>query len=303
MTPATAVPGQSITLSGDGYTKNGSLAATTGLIMKAGTVTTTAAVNSAAISIDTTGSWSYSTIFPVLEETSGSGISNTIVFTATDSGDLVGVSGTAFKRTTKAVTLSPSTVNPGESLTVTVAGFTVDSDTSDTTGATFTVTLGTASTGTGITLTGTSTFPIGADGTGVGTVTIPSTVSAATHYVKVEDNAATVGGSTADTNNSKIVSISVPKGAVSVTPAEASTGNTVTLTGSNFPPATTASALTIGGVNAMPTAGILTDAAGAFTALIEIPAATTGGSLSPGTQIISVKIGTITGISRGFSTP
>jgi len=303
VTPASAVPGQAITLSGDGYTKSGTIAADA-LTMKAGTVTTTASVNAAgAITIDNTGSWSYTTIFPILEATSGSGVSNTIVFTATDSGSLVGVSDTSFKRTTKAVTLNPTTVNPGESLTVTVAGFTVDSDTTDTNTAQFTVTLGTAATGVGITLTGTSAFPIGSDGTGVGTVTIPATVTATTHYVKVIDNALTVGGSTATVNNSKIVKITVPKGSVTVSPISASTGSTVTLTGSNFPPATTASALTIGGANAMPAAGILTDADGGFTVLVEVPAAAAGGSLSPGTQIISAKVGEITGSTTDFSTP
>jgi len=302
VTPSTAVPGQAITLSGDGYTKSGTIAADA-LTMKAGTVATTASVNSAAITIDNTGSWSYTTIFPILEATSGSGVSNTIVFTATDSGSLVGESDSSFARTTKSVTLSPTTVNPGESLTVTVAGFTVDSDTTDTDSAEFTVTLGTATTGTGITLTGTSSFPIGSDGTGVGTVTIPATVTAVDHYVKVIDNAATVGGSTATDNNSKIVKITVPKGVVTVDPVSAPTGSSVTLTGTNFPPATTASALTIGGANAMPAAGILTDADGGFTVLVEVPAAAAGGSLSPGTQIISAKVGEITGSTTDFSTP
>jgi hypothetical protein len=305
VTPASAVPGQAITLSGDGYTKNGTLAADTGLVMKAGTVETTAAVNSAEVSIDSTGSWSYSTIFPVLEETSGKGVSNTIVFTATDSGALVGVSDTSFKRTTKAVTLSPTTINPGEALTVTVAGFTVDSISTDTTGAQFTVTMrtGTGTTGDAITLTGTSTFPIGSDGTGVGTVTIPTTVTAGTRYVTVTDNAATIGGSTVDNNNTKEVSVTVPKGVITVSPASVSTGNTITITGSAFPPSTTASTMTIGGADAMPSGGIISDADGAFTAIIEVPAASTGGSLSPGTQIVSVKVGTITGSSTEFSTP
>jgi len=271
--------------------------------MKAGTVATQAAVNVGdEITIDNTGSWSYSTIFPILEITSGSGVSNTIVFTATDSQSLVGKS-TGFTRTTKAVTLSPATVSPGESLTVTVAGFTADSNTADTNGAKFTVTLGTTSSGTGTTLTGTSVFPITADGTGVGTITIPATMSAGTRYIKVTDNALTVGGSTATTNNSKIVSISIPKGGVTITPASASTGNTVTLVGSAFPPATTASAMTIGGVSAMPTGGILTDAAGGFTVLVEVPAAAAGGSLSPGTQIVSVTVGEVVGSSTEFSTP
>jgi hypothetical protein len=304
--PATAVPGQSITITGDGFTKNGTIAATTGLTMKAGTVSTTAVVNTAAITIDSTGSFSYATRMPVDEATSGHGKSSTIVFTATD-GTLVGVSDTAFARTAKAITLSPTTITPGGALTVTVAGFTVDNGSEANKDAQFTVTLGTTNGGSEVTLTGTSSFPIGADGTGTGTVTVPTTVNAATHYVTVTDNASTVNddGSpdTATTNNSKTVSITVPKGAVTVSPASVSTGNTVTLTGSNFPPNTTASTLTIGGANAMPSAGILTDADGGFVQVVEVPAATTGGSLAPGTQIISAKVGNITGSSTDFTTP
>ena len=302
VTPASAVPGQSITLSGDGYGKNGTIAATTGIVMKAGTVATTAPVNTAAISIDSTGSWSYATTMPTLKATSGNGISGTIVFTATD-GTLIGESDTAFKRTAKAVTLSPTTISPGEALTVTVAGFSVDNGSVASVDAEFTVTLGTTSGGSQITLTGTSTFPIGSDGTGTGTVTVPTTVTPLTHYVTVTDNAAAIAGDNADSNNAKTVSIVVPKGSITVSPASVSTGNTLTLTGSAFPPATTASVLTIGGANAMPTAGIVTDAAGAFSAVVEVPAATSGGSLSPGTQIVTVTIGTVTGSSTEFSTP
>jgi hypothetical protein len=301
VSPASAVPGQSIVLSGSGYSKSGTIAATTGLIMKAGTVVTTAPVNTAAISIDSTGSWTYATTMPTLAATSGNGISSTIVFTATD-GTLVGVSDTSFKRTAKAVTLSPTTISPGEALTVTVAGFTADNGSQTAYDANFTVTLGTTSGGSEVTLTGTSTFPIGADGTGTGTVTVPTTVSAVTHYVTVTDNAGEVSADSSS-NNTKTVSITVPKGAVTVSPTSVSTGNTVTLTGSAFPPATTASVLTIGGANAMPSGGIVTDANGAFTQLVEVPAATTGGSLSPGTQIVSITVGTITGSSTTFSTP
>jgi hypothetical protein len=53
----------------------------------------------------------------------------------------------------------------------------------------------------------------------------------------------------------------------------------------------------------MPSGGIITDTAGGFTAIVEIPAATAGGSLSPGTQIISATVGQITGSSTTFSTP
>ena len=130
-----------------------------------------------------------------------------------------------------------------------------------------------------------------------------TTITAGSYYLTVTDNAAEIGGSTAIANNTYTVSIWVPKGAITVSLASASTGDTVTLAGSNFPPNTTASTLTIDGSNAMPPGGIVTDSDGRFAEVIEIPAATTGGSLSPGTQIISVKIGTITGIDGGFSTP
>jgi hypothetical protein len=300
VSPASAVPGQAIVLSGDGYGKGGEIGAG-GLTMKAGTVVTTASVNAAAISIDSTGTWTYATTFPTLADTSGNGISSTIVFTATD-GTLVGVSDTSFKRTAKAVTLSPTTISPGEALTVTVAGFTADNGTQTAFDANFTVTLGTTSGASDVTLTGTSTFPIGADGTGTGTVTVPSTVNPVKHYVTVTDNAGEVSADSSS-NNTKTVSITVPKGTITVTPEKVSTGNTVTITGSAFPPSTTASVLTIGGANAIPTGGIVTDAAGTFTALIEVPAATNGGSLSPGTQIVSVTVGTVTGSSTTFSTP
>jgi hypothetical protein len=242
---------------------------------------------------------------PSLEAFAGQS-SNKVVFTAEDTAGLIGVSDTSFARTAKAVTLSPTTISPGGALTITVVGFTVDTGEVSAYNAEFTVTMGTTNGGSDITLTGTSVFPIGADGSGTGTVTVPTTVTAGTRYITVTDNA---GDLTADTSTdatgtrTKTVSVSVPKGTITVDPVEAPTGSTVTLTGSNFPPATTASTLTVGGASAMPTGGILTDASGGFTAIVEIPAATAGGSLSPGTQIVSATVGQITGSSTTFSTP
>ena len=310
VTPATAAPGQAITISGTGFTKSGTLAASTGLTMKAGSVTTTAAVNSASISIDTLGAWNYATTMPTLAAVACSACSATIVFTATDSGGLVGVSDSAFARTARSVTLSPTTISPGGALTVTAAGFAVDTST---TGAKFTVSMTDASGGgTATTLVGTYIFPLGADGTGVGTVTLPTTTGAGTYYITVTDNAGTIHLTTAlvtsgqginTLNNSKEVSVVVPKGVLTITPLSASTGELVTLVGENFPPNTTATTLTIGTATAMPAAGILTDASGGFTAIVEVPAATAGGSLSPGSQIVLAKVGEITGTTTDFSAP
>jgi hypothetical protein len=307
VTPATAAPGQAITISGTGFTKSDSIAIGA-LTMKAGSVTTTAAVNAAAISIDTLGAWNYATTMPTLNATSCSSCSATIVFTATDTtGGLVGVSDTAFSRTLRSVTLSPTTISPGGALTVTAAGFAVDTAS---TGATFTVSVGTTTTGGAVTLVGTYIFPLGADGTGVGTVTLPTTVGAGTLYVTATDNAATIHATTtlapqgANTaNNSKQVKITVPKGVLTIDPLSASTGELVTLTGENFPPNTTATTLTVGTATAMPAAGILTDASGGFTTTVEVPAATAGGSLAPGTHIVLAKIGEITGTTTEFNAP
>jgi hypothetical protein len=306
VTPNDAAPGQAITISGTGFGASKVISAGN-LTMQAGTVTTLATVNAADISIDTLGAWDYATTMPTLEAVACSACSSTIVFTATDTtaassgGPYVGESGTDFTRTARGITVSPSSVSPGGALTVSVTGFAV-SPTS--TGATFDVAIS------GMTLVGTTTFPIGSDGTGVGSVTIPTTVTAGTKTITVTDNApviytsALVGATGLNAEaNTKQIKVSVPKGTITMVPTSASTGSTITLSGSNFPPNTTAATLTIGAASAMPVGGILTDANGAFEQIVEVPAATAGGSLTPGTQIVSLLVGAIVGSSTAFSAP
>jgi len=309
VTPASAAPGQSITISGTGFGATKAIAVGD-LTMKAGTEAIQASVNrlsSSSITTDTAGAWDYATTMPTLNDVACSSCSSTIVFTATDSSNLVGVSDTAFTRTARSVTLSPATINPGGALTVTVAGFSVATNT---TAAEFTVTMGTATGLSDITLVGTSTFPIGADGTGVGTVTVPTNASAGTRYIRVTDNTAlihtlaltgAVAGGVNASNNTKDVTVKVPKGTITMDPLSASTGQFITLTGSSFPPNTTMSTLTIGTATAMPSGGILTDSAGAFSESIEVPAATAGGSLPPGTHIVTATVGQIIGSSTDFA--
>jgi len=309
VTPATAAPGQAITVSGTGFGTTGQTIAAGALTMTAGSVTTAASVNpSDIISIDNSGAWNYATTFPTLNATSCSSCAADVVFTATDNSatPLVGVSDTAFSRTLRTISVSPTTISPGGALTVTVGGFSVD-HLSSTTGATFSVQVSTA-TGSGYyTLVGTYTFPLGSDGTGVGTVTLPTTADNGTRYVTVTDNAGTIhltapqGANAA--NNSKQISIKIPKGTVSASPTAASTGQQVTLTGTGYPPNTSATILTFGTATAMPSGGITSDASGAFEAVIEVPAKTTGGSLNPGTSVIEVTIGSITGTTTTFSVP
>jgi hypothetical protein len=157
-----------------------------------------------------------------------------------------------------------------------------------------------------VALTGTVIFPIGSDGSGTGAFTIPINQTAKTLTITVTDNAAVlnVGTSTLASNNRVITaSLKVPSGTVTIEPAAASTGNSITITGSKFPPNTAGTTLTIGGSTAVPASGFKTDANGDFSVITEVPAASGGGSLTPGTKIVEVTIGTIDGSTTGFAVP
>jgi hypothetical protein len=75
----------------------------------------------------------------------------------------------------------------------------------------------------------------------------------------------------------------------------------VTISGSAFPPNSVGTALSFGGASAVPAGGFTTDSNGDFSVLVEVPAATNGGSLTPGTKILSVTIGQITGTTTAFA--
>jgi hypothetical protein len=70
-----------------------------------------------------------------------------------------------------------------------------------------------------------------------------------------------------------------------------------------FPPNSVGTALTFGGASAFPAGGFSTDSNGEFSVLVEVPPASGGGALTPGTKIISVTIGQITGTTTAFSIP
>ena len=301
VTPATASPGQSITISGTGFDKSSGIIE--GSTVNLGALTAvsnggTAYLNHAVdqdISIDATGAWSYATRMPTLEDFND-GTSTSVTISASD-GTVTG-SSSGFKRTARTVVLSPTTAGPGQSVTVSVTGMTVDNG-ENTTTATFTVS--------GLAFTGTATFPVGSDGSGTGVVTIPTGTAASTVTIVATDNADALNEVTvallSTTNRTASASLKIPNGTITVSPASASTGNIVTVVGSNFPPNTTGSVLTFGSANGIPSGGYLTDANGGFTVSTEIPAATAGGSLPPGSAIVLATVGSITGSTTAFSVP
>ena len=303
VTPATAAPGQSITISGTGFKKDSTFLADT---IVAKSANGSADINHTdAVSIDATGAFSFATTLPTLElfaDTSDTAIT----ITATDQDLVAGSSTTSFSKTSRTLTLSPTAAGPGTSVTVSVTGMTVDNGEVSGVNAEFTISAKDSS-DVDLKFAGTVTFPIGSDGSGSGTITVPTSADPKTYTFKATDNAIALnidpGKTAATSNRTATASFEVPTGTITVTPASASTGNTVTVTGVAFPPNTTGSALTFGGSSGVPVGGFLTDGDGNFSVITEVPAATTGGSLTPGTTIVEATIGTVTGNTTGFSIP
>ena len=289
VTPATAAIGQSITITGTGFTKNGTIAEVTG--------SGGASLNDADIRIDSAGNWSLTTRLDTLE-TSASRPSDSYTIRAADNADppIVGQStSSGFSRTPRTLTLSPSSAAPGDAITVSGTGMTVDTHES-------TITAKVTISSEEVVLSGTLEFPVGADGTFSGVVNVPATAVAGTVTFKATDNAAALNEN-AESNRTATATLTVPSGSVSVNPAAATTGQTVTVSGSSFPPNRTASVLTIDGANAIPAGGITTGADGSFSVEVQVPAMNIGGSLLPGAKIVRVTVGQITASTTGFAVP
>ena len=285
VSPNPAAIGQSITISGTGFKKDGTISTISGsgsANLKGGTIT-----------IDSAGAWSHTTTMDTIES-SASRTSDAYTVTATDSTSLVGTS-SGFKRTARTLTASKSTAAPGESLEVSVTGMTVNDD-ENTTTATFTMSISSG------TLAGTTSFPVGSDGSGSGTISIPLTATVGTLTLTATDNASDLNAD-ASANRTAQATVKVAAGTLVVDPASASTGKIVTVTGSGFPPNTTGSVLTFGGASGIPTGGFSADGSGAFSFTTEVPASSTGGSLTPGNKIVKATVGSISGTTTAFAVP
>jgi hypothetical protein len=288
VTPNPAAIGQSITISGTGFSAGGEIAASALTTGDSGVINA-----GSAITIDSGGAWSFAGRVPTINSLADN--SGTAITVSATDGTLTG-SSSGFNRTARTFTLDPATASAGVAVGVSGTGMTVDTNEISTVTAQVTITVSSGS------LIGTVIFPVNSDGTWSGTVTTPTTATVGTLTFTATDNADDLN---ADGDNNRVVTanLTVPAGTVTVTPASASTGSIVTVTGSNFPPTTTASVLTFGGASALPTGGITTDANGGFSVTTEVPAATTGGSLSPGAAIVSATVGSIAGTTTNFTVP
>jgi hypothetical protein len=293
--PNPAAIGQAITISGTGFKKSGtisSISGSGGADLQAGTT----------ITIDSAGAWSHSTTMDTLGASAGR-TSDAYTITATDNTLLVGAS-SGFKRTARTLTINETQAAPGVAVTVSVTGMTVDNGEVAAENASFTISAVQSSAN--LALAGTVNFPVSSDGSGTGTITVPLAATVATITFTATDNAlllnpvGALGKGLATANQTATANLSVKAGIISVEPASASTGKVVTVTGSNFPPNTTGTVLTFGTSSGIPAGGFKSDGIGAFSFTTEIPAASNGGSLTPGNKIVTATVGAITGTTTNF---
>ena len=309
VSPSTAVPGQAITVAGSGFTTSSSGGVRVSLALGEDDIT-----GENLIAVNTDGTFLYTGKVPFNEATGaagGSSASSSIKWTAAEAGDGGReATSSSFGIQKRAVTLSPSTANPGATVEVYGSGWGVRTYDDVTSQVTLTLSNDTdASFG---------PFPVSSTGEFQGAFTVPSNSQVSTITVKATDNN---GGKNVDKddddevlsvdqgktggfkdNQSASKKLSVPTGVVTVSPNNASTGTVITITGKGFPAQTNLSGLKFGRAVALPVPAPATDVQGNFTVTLTVPAAGQGGSLQPGAVVITATVGQISG-TTSFTIP
>jgi hypothetical protein len=257
--PATAIPGQSIIVSGTGFT----LASTAGGAGPNGVHQVTGAGNSTVIvagiplesphvtypiNLDSGGSLTATVIVPVTFATLSAG-PETVTITD-DRGITASATVTISGRT---LTLDPSTSNRGSTVTITGAGFPASNPNGP---GVYPVSLDYAGTSVGIT-TPDSNGAFSANIVVPITPLIPSTniVTAMVLYKPASSTA----------------THTVPSATLALVPAVGSPGAVIAVSGTNFPPFAPLTSITIGALPIMPSPALFTDSAGGFSVFILVP--------------------------------
>jgi hypothetical protein len=266
--PATGVIGTRVTISGTGFTPNGTIAA--GNIMFGGV-----AWNTAPVTIDSGGNFLVAlTLSGAVEGTPASpgpaASGGTYTVTVLDSG---GFSGAAnFTVPVASITLSTASSVVGSSVVVRGVGFPAN--------AVAIITYAGAPVGTGmVDSSGNFAAAISVPMSAV----IPSTNTVAAYAITANAVQVPPVGTPAQATHS------VPAAAVTLSAASGNPGGTITITGTGFPAYAVVSVLTIGGLPAMPSPAPATDGNGNVTANVIVPA------LPAGPAVVAVTVGTVTG--------
>jgi len=261
ISPATAVAGQTITASGSGFTASSNIASITvdgTAVAAAGLVSPT---TFAGITTDSSGNAVVSFKIPTTILTAGD-----FDVQLTDAAGRIGEATLTVPART--LTLDPATGKRGSTVTLTGTGY----------AATNSITISYKLSGaTAVAVSASATAD--SSGSWTGSVVVPSTANIPSTNT-ITATAATAGGS-------KTVDHAVPGATITIDPSSAKSGETVTLTGTDFPAFASVAQLDIGSIDARPSPAPSTDGDGNFSTTVLVP------GLTAGTQAVIVNIGNI----------
>ena len=274
--PASVVPNQAVTISGQGFTKQDSIPSTDGSGFFIGGVKVgVASINDGkVVRIDNSGNFVATVVLPVLPPGTTPGTHELKVI------DFAGREGlTTITFVPRTVSFSPEVSKVGTIMTIEGAGY-PGSNAKGSFNASVTIEY-TLSGGTGPT----TTVQASPDASGNFTATLKVPLSAgipSTNSVKIRYRDA-AGSEVSDT-----VAHKVPSAILTVEPAEGVQGTQSTVTGTGFKAFNTVTTLTIGGAGVLPGTNPTTDSQGAFSVDILIP------SLDTGNQTVLATVGNVT---------
>ena len=258
--PATAVSNQTITVSGSGFEGSGTVMANS---ITVGGVT----VNHSAITIDDSGNLITTFSLPSGDETDPKGtlrVAGDHEVLIKDNTGRIGIA--TITVPAKTITLDPINSRRGSTVAVTGSGFSAST--------TVTIIHG-SNTVTTVTADSAGNLPAGTTFTVPSAALIPSTNTVT----------ARIGTPNSGTNRSAFGTHTVPGSSITITPTSVASGETISVTGLDFPGFVSLSALTIGGVSALPTPAPATASDGSFSASVLVPA------LGTGTQTVLITAG------------
>jgi hypothetical protein len=278
LTPNVAVPGQTVTLNGSGFSSafiaggagpNGvhQITGAGGRVVILG-VTLTAPHVTYPINLDSAGNLLANIVIPV---NSTNLVEGTRDLSVTDSGGGIGTAKLTIPK--RSITLDPATSRRGSTVKLTGTGFPA---TNPTISGSVTVGIDYG----GITVANAVTTSTGAFET---TFQVPTgAIIPSTNTVTV-----TVLGFSATATGVHLV----PSASITVNPSSGSAGSQVTVSGTNFPGFTTSSMLSVGIVSVLPLPAPATDRDGSFSASFIVP------QLPLGAQVVSAVAGGVSALA------
>ena len=273
LTPNNAVAGQTVTLSGTGFSPvsisggggaNGVHQITgqgTSVVTLAGVALSTPNITY-PVNLDSSGNFIVSVDLPVSTTTLTAA---TVLVKATDSGGRTGTASLLIS--TRTITLVPTSGVRGSDVEITGSGFAADNNSVS------------------ITYTGTQVANVLPDSDGDFKVKITVPVTAT--IPSANTVTATVIGLVASASATH----TIPNASLTVGPTSGTPGSFLTVSGSNFPAFATVQAMSLGSLSILPLPAPVTDSAGKFIASARAPAA------GLGTQSLLVTVGNVTSVT------